>query len=852
MKKIFTHILLVIVAGVLVSVPVWAQSYSGGSGTSGDPYQIADTTDLKYLSEHSTEWGKYFIQTADIYFTSDNFQAGGGFYNSGNGFIPIGNSSTYFTGKYDGNGHIIDSLTMNRTDVDASAPIAMFGVIDGSNTPTITGLGLTHVNITGLGYYVASLVGWVGNTPTSTCSVTDCYATGTITSTAQYTGGFVAACQFGTISVCYSTCTVQGAGATYVGGFAGDVYAYSTVSNCFARGDVGSSTSTYVGGFAGHSTGSIAKCYSTGAVSGSANKYGFLGYVTGGHSETGCFWDTQSSGQSSDAGSATGKTTTEMQTQSTFTGASWDFTSTWQIVSSSYPTLQALPAPGFVISTTGDVSSFGTSTATLNGSANAGGDTAAVRFLYGTTSGTYTDSTAATPDTVTGSNTTSVSASLTGLSSGIKYYYVVAATSSSQYIQGSEKSFTTSSAVWGNDLIFDGSSSYDSTSSVVSTATDNVTIEAWVKWDGTSSGTVQLIASNSSADFDGYGLYLYTDNHIALLVSALEWDESNSTLSAGVWTHLALVRDGGTWALYKNGEAVDIPSTTKNPNTPSHPFFVGGESSGLGHNYYFHGDIDEVRFSNTARYSSNFTAPTGPFTSDGNTVALYHFNEGSGSTAGDFSGNGNDLTLVNSPTWTGSDNPISPPLAVEMASIVATTDAQSATLHWQTATEVNNAGYEIERRNGVNGSLSWSKVGFIDGSGTSNAPHSYSYTDKNVSAGTYSYRLKQIDNNGNFTYSQSVSVTVGGAPLKFELSQNYPNPFNPTTTIEFTLQKDGMTTLKIYNILGQEVATLVNEQLKAGAYHKAIFNAHNLASGIYFARLQSGAQVQLKKLMLLK
>ncbi|MBP6672158.1 MAG: T9SS type A sorting domain-containing protein, partial [Bacteroidetes bacterium] len=116
---------------------------------------------------------------------------------------------------------------------------------------------------------------------------------------------------------------------------------------------------------------------------------------------------------------------------------------------------------------------------------------------------------------------------------------------------------------------------------------------------------------------------------------------------------------------------------------------------------------------------------------------------------------------------------------------------------------------------------------------------------------TMRYRLKQIDRDGKFAYSQTVEVTAA-APTVFALSENYPNPFNPSTTIEFTLQNTGLTTLKVYNAVGQEVATLVNEVLEAGVYHQKQFNAGNLASGIYFARLTSGSQSQLKKLVLIK
>ncbi|MFA6470218.1 MAG: T9SS type A sorting domain-containing protein, partial [Bacteroidota bacterium] len=131
-------------------------------------------------------------------------------------------------------------------------------------------------------------------------------------------------------------------------------------------------------------------------------------------------------------------------------------------------------------------------------------------------------------------------------------------------------------------------------------------------------------------------------------------------------------------------------------------------------------------------------------------------------------------------------------------------------------------------------------------------PKEYTFTDKVQKAGKYSYRLKQIDRDGKFSYSQAVEVNVGAVPLVFELEQNYPNPFNPSTTIGFTLQESGKTTLKIYDAIGREVVTLVDEVLEAGVYHQQMFNASRFASGVYFARLISGNKVQVKKLMLMK
>ncbi len=189
-------------------------------------------------------------------------------------------------------------------------------------------------------------------------------------------------------------------------------------------------------------------------------------------------------------------------------------------------------------------------------------------------------------------------------------------------------------------------------------------------------------------------------------------------------------------------------------------------------------------------------------------------------------------------------------LPVELTSFTASVSRFTTVLAWKTATEVNNAGFEIERQPVT--TQQWTKIGSVAGAGTSNVMHNYSYTDNVGTAGTYLYRLKQIDNDGAFTYSQEVEVAVGVAPNAFALGQNYPNPFNPSTSIQFTVPNDGRATLKVYNTLGQEVATLFDGVATAGEYHQATFDASHLASGIYFSRLKFGGKMQVKKMLLLK
>ncbi len=201
-------------------------------------------------------------------------------------------------------------------------------------------------------------------------------------------------------------------------------------------------------------------------------------------------------------------------------------------------------------------------------------------------------------------------------------------------------------------------------------------------------------------------------------------------------------------------------------------------------------------------------------------------------------------------------------LPVELASFTVLLVENRVTLNWQTATEINNYGFEIERDNrpGTIGNSAWEKIGFVNGSGNSNSTKQYSFEDdiKSILSHalatkiTLQYRLKQIDNDGNYEYSDIVEVEVNNMPTEFSLYQNYPNPFNPSTTIKFALPVDSKVVLEVYNTLGEKVAELVNKNMAAG-YHQVQLNGSGLASGVYIYRIRTGNGIIFtKKLMLLK
>ena len=186
-------------------------------------------------------------------------------------------------------------------------------------------------------------------------------------------------------------------------------------------------------------------------------------------------------------------------------------------------------------------------------------------------------------------------------------------------------------------------------------------------------------------------------------------------------------------------------------------------------------------------------------------------------------------------------------IPVELTAFNASVNKNDVVLNWTTATELNNLGFEIQRRSD-NGD--YTSLGFINGKGTTTEMNDYSFTDKTVDAGSYTYRLMQKDFDGTFAYSQEVEVDID-LPLDYSLDQNYPNPFNPTTTIRYAIPEDNFVSIKLYDVLGNEVITLVNEQKQAGRY-EMLFNASNIASGVYYYQINSGSFTQTRKLMLMK
>jgi hypothetical protein len=171
-------------------------------------------------------------------------------------------------------------------------------------------------------------------------------------------------------------------------------------------------------------------------------------------------------------------------------------------------------------------------------------------------------------------------------------------------------------------------------------------------------------------------------------------------------------------------------------------------------------------------------------------------------------------------------------IPVELTSFTANVSNGNVLLKWSTSTETNNSGFEVLRSTEND---EWQTLTFVPGFGTTTEPKSYSYTDESMASGRYYYKLKQIDYDGSYSFSDVVEVNIS-SPIKFALDQNYPNPFNPSTSIQFSLPVDANVAIGVYNLVGEKVADVVSGDFSAGK-HKISFNASSLTSGVYFYRI---------------
>ncbi|MFZ4620151.1 MAG: LamG-like jellyroll fold domain-containing protein [Bacteroidota bacterium] len=390
---------------------------------------------------------------------------------------------------------------------------------------------------------------------------------------------------------------------------------------------------------------------------------------------------------------------------------------------------------------------------------------------------------------------------------------------------------------------------------------NTVTLEAWINTDWQNIGQVAM-AGNT--EIGGYEF----DVNPVLGGNAIMFEVHRngnygspsilcSSLAAG-WHHFAGTYDGRYAKLYVDG----ILTATNDAGSafPIHyssydnDFIIGAEaySASTPAGSYFTGQIDEVRVWNYVRTQSEIQqymhqALTG---SESGLLAYYMMNETAGSTTiTDKTGHG--LTgYVHGASFVSSTII----LPVELTSFSAHPRSSSVELRWTTATEVNNRGFEVERRTADEGNTTpvyWTNAGFVDGNGTTNSSNEYSFIDISAGVGKYRYRLKQIDNDGNFSYSSEVEVQTTTEAKAFSLKQNFPNPFNPSTSISYELAAAGRVSVTIVDMLGKTVSVLVNGPQEAGAY-TVRFDGSGLGSGIYLCRLEAGGMVHVNKMILVK
>ena len=211
-----------------------------------------------------------------------------------------------------------------------------------------------------------------------------------------------------------------------------------------------------------------------------------------------------------------------------------------------------------------------------------------------------------------------------------------------------------------------------------------------------------------------------------------------------------------------------------------------------------------------------------------------------------FFGGGNEggtSTNYQATCWNGDGGFI----PVELTSFTAKISNGNVILNWITATEINNQVFEVERKTADGQYIT---IGHVQGNGTTTERKEYSFTDANAQIGNYTYRLKQVDFNGTFEYSNEIFVDVT-APLEFTLDQNYPNPFNPTTTINFSIAEPSFVKLAVYNLLGEELKVLKNENMSAGTFNVS-FDAESLPSGMYLYKIETAQYTSVRKMMLMK
>ena len=797
---------------VLFSSLVFAQTQPSGSGTELDPYLVSTFDELEWVTTRitSADRSSYYKQTANIDASSDfhSFQFA---------------SSYAFTGHYDGQNYSISGLKIERPNNTVSG---LFGYVDGA---VIQNVVLTNINYNCTDYS-GGIAGHIATTSTTTIS--NCHVDGTITRTNMSWQGTSIGGLFGKsdgVGANISDCSFSGtitAWAYPIGGIVGlsnnDVF-----DNCSFSGTIFSDDGSQLGGIGGVLNGStVTNCVSSGSISG-INGVSNVGGIAG------------------DINASTVK---------------YCYSSTNVV---GYIYVGGLIGNTYANSTIQECFSVGKVAANEDG-----------RTVGGLV-GYNNDGTIENCYSLSSVNGYQIIGGLVGRTDDYvrKSYsmgYVTATSTAGGLI-------AQSTVAYEDDLFWDTQTSEQSTSTLATGKTTDEMHETatFTNWEFGNSGTAGVDYFWRQNPFvNGDYPYLWWQT-FPCTVTMTDGTSFTPTLTSG-----------------QNDQPIGRFSITSDISGAIFQAVwirLDGTRSGASNFKLWKSDDANFDSSTDTQIGATFAADPG----DGEKIWFVGLNE-SVSTSDDYY----FLTCDLSPDATGSIQPIinlrkhvmlvnsefqqtaitlsssTPPLPVELTSFSANLVDDKVVLNWTTATEVNNYGFEILRfaqndSHSESDSSYEESIGFVQGNGTTNSPKSYSFTDPlhlNPNLNRIDYRLKQIDNDGTFTYSKTVTVDLSNItdvdeedlPTEYSLSQNYPNPFNPSTTIRYSIpvvgaqsQAEVLVLLKIYDILGNEVATLVNET-KIPGYYDVTFNASGFSSGIYFYTLTADNFTATKKLMLVK
>ena len=835
-----------------VSIPA---KPAAGTGSSSNPYQIASLSELAWLNMFANKWDQHYIQTENI----DASTTGTWF--NGAGFSPVGNSTTEFSGSYNGQLYTISGLTIDRS---STSDVGLFGY---TNSATLENIALLNVDITG-NYDVGCLVG--NNRAGST--VRKCYSTGNVSGN-NNVGGIAGMSYNAALEQCYSMAGVNG--ASVVGGLVGYNYISATVQNSYALGNV--SGTSDVGGLIGRNAGgTVNRCYAAGNVSGSSETGGLVGDNVSTVSES--FYDQWISGQN-DTGKGEPTTTTFMKIHLTFTDANWDFATetangsddVWdmdynQAINIGYPYLSWQDGS--------DESLNWIATQPANGDGSSG-DPYQIANLE----------------------------NLGWLSLSINYW--------NKYYKQTADIDASATSTWNGGTGFltigngsdDFTGSYDGQSFTINSLTINRAAPSYIGLFGYINGAVIKNLGLINVNITGV-------NNVGGLIGHIH---TSSTVKKCYTTGSVTgnVNVGGLAGSNYNALFGQCYANTSVSGSTDVGGLVGSNQfSSEVNNCYANGsvfgtsDVGGLAGSNISGATLNKSYAKGSVSGSSATGGLVGSNSASvtdcfyDSETTDQNDTGKGTPKITAEmktlaTFTDSDwdfeaetangnndywdmdcscsinngypflswlNGEDVSLPVELSSLTARSKGQTVALEWVTESERDNLGFVLERSQDK---LSWVTIASylthntLEGQGTTSSRTEYTFTDKTVTnEADYTYRLFEVNIEGQQKVIASTSVHIEALPETMQLFAAYPNPFNPLTTVTYQLAKETHVQISVYNTLGSHIKTLCNGTQPPGCYrvnwNATDENGSKVPSGTFFIRMQTEKVTQTEKVLLIK